>query len=130
MYRLQHRGKRHDLAAPDPAPLPGLRLTELTIISRWWMRVEPLSEAETIMVQGWQNGRSRSETGNTLIGHNGHLSCAEEVEALPGIFGHAVELCHKVDVTEQRVWHLGIESGIALRSTLTASVSCARPALH
>ena len=26
---------RADLAAPDPAPFPGLRLTELTIIIRW-----------------------------------------------------------------------------------------------
>src|SRR5689334_3647568 len=30
------------------------------------------------------------------------LSCAKEVEALPGIFGHAVELCHKVEVLRHR----------------------------
>ena len=48
VYLLQHRGKRHDLTAPDPAPFPGLRLTELTIIIRWWMRVG----LETITDQG------------------------------------------------------------------------------
>jgi hypothetical protein len=26
------------------------------------------------------------------------MSCAKEVEALPRIFGHAVDFCHKVEV--------------------------------
>jgi hypothetical protein len=42
VYLFHHRGNHHDLAAPDPAPFLRLRLTELTIIIRWWMRVTPL----------------------------------------------------------------------------------------
>ena len=30
------------------------------------------------------------------------MSCAKEVEALPGMFGHAVDLCHKVEVLRRR----------------------------
>jgi len=57
-------------------PLPGLRLTELTIIIRWWMRV---TQPET-MLQEWRNGRPRSETGIARNGQTGRADFVEGVE--------------------------------------------------